>query len=400
MDDIVICQPTRTPIGRFGGSFRSLQAHELAAVVLRAIIERTGIDPKTVDDVVLGQAYPNSEAPGLGRVVALDAGLPVTTTGMQLDRRCASGIQSVIFGAMLVQTGAAELVAAGGAESMSNAEHYTLGLRWGGHSDFQLSDRLSRGRITAGGKNYPVDGGMLETAENLRRDLGISREDQDRVALRSHQRAVEAQTAGKFAKEIVPVPVSGSASAAITMDEHPRRETSLQSLAALVPIRIKVDSESTVTAGNSSGQNDGAALCLVTRSRRAEELGLRPLLRLRSWASAGVEPSRMGIGPVPASELALRRANLTLDDMGVIELNEAFAAQALAVTRTWGLDDDDSRVNPNGSGISLGHAVGATGARMLATLAFEMQRTEVRFGLLTLCAGGGQGIAAIFERVQ
>ncbi len=402
MRDVVICQPLRTPVGRYGGALKDVPAVRLAALVIRALLDRSGIDGVDVDEVILGQAYPSGEDPAIGRVAALDAGLPIEVTGLQLDRRCGSGLQAVLDGAMRVQTGVADVVIAGGAESMSRVEHYALGLRWGVRApEVALMDRLARARVTAGGQHHVVEGGMLETAENLRQELTITREDQDALALRSHQRAVAAQREGRFDAELVPVEVTGRRGEHLRVDtdEHPRADTTAEALATLRPVRSALDAEATVTAGNASGQNDGAAVCLVTHPDRAAELGLRPLARLVSWAVAGVGPERMGIGPVPATERALARAGLDLADMDLIELNEAFAAQALAVTRTWGIDDTDhDRINVNGSGISLGHPVGATGARILATLLREMDRREVRYGLETMCIGGGQGIAAVFER--
>jgi acetyl-CoA C-acetyltransferase len=317
-----------------------------------------------IDEVILGQAYPSGEDPAIGRVAALDAGLPIEVPGMQLDRRCGSGLQAVMDAAMRVQTGVADAVIAGGAESMSRVEHYALGLRWGVKApEVALMDRLARGRVTAGGRNHVVEGGMLETAENLRREMDIPREEQDELALRSHQRAVAAQQEGRFDDELVPVTVATrKGEVVVDTDEHPRADTDLASLAKLRPVRGRIDDEATVTAGNASGQNDGAAVCLVTTPERAEDLGLRPLARLVSWGLAGVGPARMGIGPVPATERALARAGLTLADMDLIELNEAFAAQVLAVTKTWGFGAaDHDRTNVNGSGISLGHPVGATG---------------------------------------
>ncbi|HEY9395922.1 MAG TPA: acetyl-CoA C-acyltransferase, partial [Nocardioides sp.] len=256
-------------------------------------------------------------------------------------------------------------------------------------------------RQTPGGRFHPVPGGMLETAENLRREYAIGREEQDRLAVSSHQRAVAAQQSGVFAEEIVPVTVpSRKGDVVVDTDEHPRADTTLESLAKLRPILGSSDPEATVTAGNASGQNDAAAMCLVTTADLAESLGLRPLVRLVSWAAAGVRPDVMGIGPVPATEAALAKAGLTLADIDVIELNEAFAAQALAVMREWKFTDDDlERTNVHGSGISLGHPVGATGVRMLGTLARELHRREARYGLETMCIGGGQGLAAVFERV-
>jgi acetyl-CoA C-acetyltransferase len=403
MREAVICEPIRTAVGRYGGVFRDLPAVELAEVVIRELVKRTRIDPQVVDEVIFGQCYPNGEAPAIGRVAALDAGLGVRVPGLQLDRRCGSGLQAVIDSAMRVQTGAAELVIAGGAESMSQAEHYVLGSRWGVRGDSTpFWDRIARGRITSGGRHHPVPGGMLETAENLRREFRISRAAQDALAFHSHQRAIAAQQSGVFAEEIVPVPVKGRGGVKlIDTDEHPRADVSLESLAALRPVRAGTDPESTVTAGNASGQNDGAAACIVTTREKAESLGLRPLARLRSWAVAGVEPERMGYGPVPATERALRRAGLTLQDIDLIELNEAFAAQVLAVTAGWSLARTDfDRMNVNGSGISLGHPVGATGVRILATMLREMDRRGVRYGLETMCIGGGQGLAAVFERIS
>jgi len=401
MPDAVICEPLRTPVGRFGGVFRDVPVQALAATVIRELVARAGLTSADIDDVILGQAYPNGDAPALGRVAALDAGLNVEVPGMQIDRRCGSGLQSVIQACMQVQTGASDLVLAGGAESMSQVEYYATGMRWGVKADsVALADRLARGRVTAGGDKFPVPGGMIETAENLRAEHHISRADQDALAVQSHQRAVAAQTGGRFAEEIVTVtvPQRRGEPVVVDTDEHPRPETTVESLAKLRPIRLKADPDSTVTAGNASGQNDGAAACIVTTTERAQSLGLRPLARMVSWAVAGVPPRTMGIGPVPATEKALGRIGLTLADMGVIELNEAFAAQALAVIRTWGLVPADERLNPNGSGISLGHPVGATGGRILATLLREMDRRESRYGLETMCIGGGQGLAAVFER--
>ena len=402
MREAVVCEPVRTAVGRYGGMFKSLTAVDLGVAALRGLLERTAISPDEVDDVILGHANGNSEAPAIGRVVALDAGLPVTVPGQHLDRRCGSGLQAVLNAVMQVQTGVHDVVVAGGTESMSNAAFYSLDMRWGGaRNGVQVHDSLVRARTTAGGRHHPVPGGMLETAENLRREYALAREEQDALAVQSHQRAVAAQQSGVFAEEIIPVTVpSRRGDQEVDTDEHPRADTSLESLAALKPILASSDPEATVTAGNASGQNDAAALCLVTTPQRAEELGLRPLVRLVSWAVAGVPPETMGIGPVPATEAALSRSGLSLHDMDVIELNEAFAAQALAVMREWKFaEQDHERTNVHGSGISLGHPVGATGARMLGTLARELHRREARYGLETMCIGGGQGLAAVFERV-
>ncbi|MGW5410081.1 acetyl-CoA C-acetyltransferase [Actinomadura geliboluensis] len=402
MRDAVICEPLRTPIGRFGGALKTVPPVQLAATVIRALVEGTGLPGDAIDEVVLGNCYPTADAPAIGRVAALDAGLPISVGGSQVDRRCGSGLQAVLDAAMQIQTGVSDVVIAGGAESMSSAPFYTTQARWGVRGpSLELHDALAQGRVTAGGVNHPVPGGMLETAENLRREYGIGREEQDELAVRSHRRAVAAQQSGVFAEEIVPVTVaSRKGDTVVDTDEHPRPDTTMESLAKLRPVLGKKDAEATVTAGNASGQNDAAAACVVTTPERAAELGLRPLVRLIAWGRAGVPPATMGIGPVPATAKALAAAGLTLADIDLIELNEAFAAQVLAVTREWGLKDADwDRVNVHGSGISLGHPVGATGARILATLAREMHRRGARYGLETMCIGGGQGLAAVFERV-
>ncbi len=402
MPEAVICLPLRTPVGRFGGVFRDVTAASLASTVTAELVRRSGISSRDIDDLILGQASPNGEAPAIGRVAALDAGLDISVPGQQIDRRCGSGLQAVLQAVFQVQSGGCDLVLAGGVESMSQTEFYATDMRWGVRRDsVALTDRLARARVTAGGRLHPVPGGMLETAENLRAEFRISRDDQDAFAVQSHRRAVAAQRNGVFDQEIVPVPVPrrGSEVDLVSVDEHPRADTDSEMLAALRPIRVAADPDSTVTAGNASGQNDGAAIVIVTTPARARSLGLAPLARLASWAVTGLAPRVMGLGPVDASGKALQRMGLGLDDMGVIELNEAFAAQVLAVLRVWQIEPDDERLNPNGSGISLGHPVGATGARILTTLLYEMVRRQVRYGLETMCIGGGQGLAAVFERV-
>jgi acetyl-CoA C-acetyltransferase len=402
MRDVVICEPLRSPVGRYGGVFKDVAAQQLGAAVLRALMERTKIPPTCVDDVLFAQCYPSMDAPALGRVVALDAGLPVETCGLQLDRRCGSGVQAVINAVMQVATGASDLVVAGGAESMSNAPFYSTAARWGVRGEgLTFSDALARGRITAGGIHHLVPGGMIETAENLRKDYSIPREEQDALAFHSHQRAVAAQSRGAFARALVPIDVkTPKGTVTVSIDEHPRADTTMASLAQLRPILGKQDPDATVTAGNASGQNDGASACIVTSRELADKYGLQPLARLVSWAVAGVAPSRMGIGPVPATAKALGRVGLRFSQMDLIELNEAFASQVLACTREWKFTPPDfERLNVNGSGISLGHPVGATGGRILSTLLHEMQQRNVRYGLETMCIGGGQGISAVFERV-
>jgi acetyl-CoA C-acetyltransferase len=401
--DAVICEPLRTPVGGFGGSLRDVPVQELAATVIRALIDRTGIPPESVEDVLLGNCYPTMDAPAIGRVAGLNAGLPVTASGLQIDRRCGSGLQAVVNAAMQVQSGASDLVLAGGAESMSNAPFYSTAMRWGvkAGTGVLLEDGLVRGRVTAGGTNFPVPGGMIETAENLRAEYKIGREEQDEYSVRSHQRAAAAAESGRFADEIVPVTVKGrKGDTVVDRDEHIRPDANLETLGKLRPIMGRQDEDATVTAGNASGQNDGAAVAIVTTPEKAAELGLRPLARLVSWSVAGVPPRTMGIGPVPATAKALAVAGLSLAEIDLIELNEAFASQVLAVAREWEFTEKDwERTNVNGSGISLGHPVGATGGRILATLLREMDRREARYGLETMCIGGGQGLAAVFERV-
>jgi len=402
MREAVICEPLRSPVGGFGGVFREVAATELAASVIRELLARTSLPPAEIEDVILGQGYPNGEAPAIGRVAALDAGLPIEVPGLQLDRRCGAGLQAIMLGCMEVQTGAADLVLAGGVESMSQAEFYATGMRWGVKGGgVMLEDRLARPRVTAGGSNYPVPGGMIETAENLRREYAISRSEQDELALRSHRLAVAAQEDGTFAEEIVPITVTTrKEEKLIERDEHPRADTSLERLAGLRAIMSRSDPEATVTAGNASGQNDGAAVCIVTHPEKAAALGLQPFARLVSWAVAGVAPATMGIGPIPSTAKALARAGLSMADMSLIELNEAFAAQALAVLREWRLPDGLERVNVHGSGISLGHPIGATGGRIMTTLLRELRRRGERYGLETMCIGGGPGMAAVFENLS
>jgi acetyl-CoA C-acetyltransferase len=395
-----IVAPIRTAVGKFGGGLSSLTAGQLGAVILKALMERTKIDPSRVDDVVFSQGYGNAEAPSIGHWSWLAAGLPLEVPGYQLDRRCGSGLQAVINAAMMVQTGASDVVVAGGCESMSNVEHYTTDIRKGVRAgNLTLHDRLTRGRLMSQpAERFGVISGMIETAENLAKDFGISREACDAYAARSHQRAAAAWAAGKFADELVPVSVPQKKGDPIVFDhdEGYRADATLESLGKLRPLESGV-----VTAGNASQQNDAAAACLVVAEDKLEELGLEPIAWFHSAAAAGCDPSRMGYGPVPATERLFARNGLSWADIGLIELNEAFAPQVLACLKGWGWADDDSRhdmLNVNGSGISLGHPIGATGGRILANLTREMQRSNVRYGLETMCIGGGQGIAAVFER--
>jgi acetyl-CoA C-acetyltransferase len=392
----IVC-PLRTPVGTFGGSLRAVSVEELAATVVRAVVQRSGIEPARIDDVVFAQSYANSETPCVGRWAALQAGLPVEVPGLQLDRRCGGGLQAVVTAAMMVQSGAADVVIAGGVESMSNIEYYSTDMRWGARSgSVRLHDRLERGRERSQPESrFGYISGMIETAENLARDHGISREAADAYAMRSHQRAAQAWAAGRFDDEVVPVSVPQKKGEAVVFarDEGVRAETTLASLGKLKALM----KDGTVTAGNASQQNDAAAACLVVAEDRLAALGLEPMGMLVGWAAAGCEPARMGIGPVPAVRKLFARLGLTLDQMDLVELNEAFACQVLAVLEGWGWNDAE-RLNVNGSGISLGHPIGATGVRMLCTLLHELRRRKGRYGLETMCVGGGQGIAAVFER--
>ena len=395
----IVC-PVRTPIGAFGGSLRSVPVEQLGATVAREIIRRTGLDPARLDDVVFAQSYANGETPCTGRWVALEAGFPIEVPGMQLDRRCGGGLQAIATAAMMVQTGAADVVMAGGVESMSNVEHYTTDMRWGKRAgSVTLHDRLDRGRERSQPEHrFGRISGMIETAENLARDYGISREAADAFALRSQQRAASAWAAGRFDDEVVAVEVPQRKGEAlrVAQDEGFRADTTLDKLAALRAITPG----GVVTAGNASQQNDAAAACLVVAEDQLASLQLDPMAYMVGWCATGCEPSHMGIGPVPAVNKLMARTGLNLAQMDLIELNEAFAVQALAVLQGWGttLEAVEDRLNVNGSGISLGHPVGATGARILTSMLYELQRRGGRYGLETMCIGGGQGIAAVFER--
>jgi len=395
-----IVSPLRTPVGTFGGALRDVPVEDLAAAVVRAVVAASGVDPGRVDDVVFAQSYANSEVPCVGRWVGLHAGLPVEVPGMQLDRRCGGGLQALVTAAMMVQTGAADVVLAGGVESMSRIEYYSTATRWGARAGtVPLYDRLDRGRE----RSQPEDrfgpiSGMIETAENLAADFGIDRGRADAYAARSHQRAAAAWKDGRFTGEVVPVevPQRRGDPVLVESDQGVRPDSTAETLARLRPVMPG----GTVTAGNAAQQNDAAAACLVVAEDQLAGLGLEPLGFLGGWAAAGCEPSRMGLGPVPAvARLAARAGTDTrglLDRMDLVELNEAFAVQVLAVLEGWGWHDQD-RLNVNGSGISLGHPIGATGMRMVTTLLHELRRRGGGQGLVTMCVGGGQGLAATVE---
>lgn len=398
--EVAIVQPLRTPVGRFLGGLKDVPAATLAATLIRALVKKVDLDPECIDDVILGHGYPSGEEPCMGRLAALEAGLPISVPGYQLDRRCGSGLQAIINASLLVQTGNADVVIAGGTESMSRVEFYTTAGRFGSRfGSVTLHDRLVRARETVQPEaRFGRIAGMVETAENLACEYDVSREAQDAYALESHRRAVAAVEDGLFENEIVPISVAQRKGDPVTVavDEGPRAGTTLDRLCKLKVLQPG----GTVTAGNASSQNDAAALCLVVAADRLGDLGLEPMAFLRGWASVGCEPATMGLGPVPACETLARKTGIGLADVNLIELNEAFAAQVLAVVKAWGGDRDEimEKMNVNGSGISLGHPIAATGARILTSLVHSMQRREARYGIETMCIGGGQGLAALLER--
>jgi acetyl-CoA C-acetyltransferase len=361
------------------------------------VVEKTKIDPVKIDDVVFAQSYASSEAPCIGRWAALAAGLPVSVPGLQIDRRCGGGLQAIATAAMMVETGAADVVIAGGVESMSNIEYYTTAMRGGARvGPVTLYDRIDRGRERSQPQErFGVISGMIETAENLATDYAITREQADSLAVDSHQRAAAAWLAGKFDAEVVsvPVPQRKGDDLIFEKDEGIRADTTLEKLAKLRPLIPG----GTVTAGNSSQQNDAASACLVVAEHKLAELNLTPIAFFGGWTAVGCEPSHMGIGPVPAIKKLFKQRGLDWEDIDLVEINEAFAAQVLAVLK--GLDfNDHSRINVNGSGISLGHPIAATGVRIMTSMLHELERRNGRRALETMCIGGGQGIAAIFER--
>lgn len=394
MTRAALVAPVRTAVGRFGGALRDVPAVSLATTVVKETVARSGIDPERIDEVAMGQSYANSEAPCIGRWAALDAGLPLSVAGLQTDRRCGTGLQALVTAAMMVQTGAAQVVVAGGVESMSTIEHYTTGARWGSRSGgLQLFDRLDRGRERSQPEwRFGPISGMLETAENVAAKCGITREQSDLFAAESHRRADAAWAAGRFDAEVVPVEVvdrRGNVSV-FARDEGIRPDTTAETLAKLRAVRAG----GVVTAGNASQQNDAAAAVLVVAEDRLDELGLEPMGFLESWSAAGCDPALMGLGPVAAVDKLFARTGHGFADFDLVELNEAFACQVLGVLHEWGWDDRD-RVNVNGSGISLGHPIGATGIRMLTTALYELRRRGGGTALLTMCIGGGQGMAAV-----
>lgn len=393
-DDIVILSAVRTPVGRYGGALKSLNSGQLGAIAIKEAISRAGITPEQVDEVILGEVRQSTESSNVARVAALRAGVPETAPAFTINRLCASGMQAVASAAQQIAFGQAAIVVAGGTESMSNAPIYLRNSRFGGDNPKLVDSNTEAGQQPQ--EIYGSGLGMGITAENVAERFSISREDQDVFALESQRRAAVAISEKRFVDEIVPVEVKGKkGSVLVTQDEHPRPETTLEALRKLRPV---FKENGSVTAGNACGRNDGAAAMVLTSNQHAVKLGLKPLARIVDWAAAGVSPEVMGIGPVPAVKKLLQRTGLTLADVGLIELNEAFASQALAVIRE--LELDPSTVNVNGGAIALGHPLGATGAKIMTTLIYEMIRRGEKRGIATLCIGGGQGMAIMVELIE
>ena len=390
--EVVLLSAVRTAIGKYGGSLKDHPPTDLAATVVRESVKRAGVAPHEVGHVVFGNViHTDPQDMYLSRVATIKGGLPIETPALTLNRMCGTGLQAIVSAAQIVKLGDADVAVAGGSENMSRGQYWLPALRWGQRmNDTTVID------ATVGALTDPFDDcHMGITAENVAGKWRVSREDQDALAVESHQRAAQAVAKGYFKEQIVPVEVkTKSGPVAFETDEHVRPDASMAAMAKLRPV---FDKQGTVTAGNAAGINDAAAAVVLMERGAAERRGLRPMARLVAYAHAGVEPKYMGIGPVPAVRKALDRAKLGVGDLDVIEVNEAFAAQALAVVRDLGLPHD--RTNPNGSGISLGHHIGATGCILTVKALYELQRTGGRFALVTMCIGGGQGIAAIFERL-
>ncbi len=392
MEKVVIASAVRTAVGSFGRSLKDVPAVKLGIIATKEALKRANVKPEDVDEVILGNVLQAGLGQNSARQVQIGSGIPQEVPAFTINKVCASGLKSVFLGAQAIMTGDAEIVVTGGIENMSRAPYYLNRARWGirmGHDDFV--DGMVFDGLWDIFNNYH----MGITAENIAEKFNISREEQDQFALESQQKAEAAIKSGKFKEEIVPVEIPQRKGDPIIFDtdEHPRFGTTLEALAKLKPAFKK---DGTVTAGNASGINDGAAVIVLVTEKKAEELGVTPLATIRSYASAGVDPAIMGTGPIPASKKALKKANLTVDDLELIEANEAFASQAISVNRE--MKWDVSKVNVNGGAIALGHPIGASGARILTTLLYEMKRRDCKIGLATLCIGGGQGCAIIVER--
>ncbi|PRX41017.1 acetyl-CoA C-acetyltransferase [Planifilum fimeticola] len=392
MADVWIVAGARTPFGSFGGSFVDVSAEELGVTAAKGALEKAGVEPEQVDNVVMGNVIQSHNgAPYLARHVALRAGVPIETPALTVNRLCGSGLQAVVSGVQSILLGESEIGLVGGAENMSQAPYAVRGARWG----MRMGDGALADTLTETLTDRYCGLGMGITAENLAEKYGITREDQDRFALTSQRRAAEAAESGKLAEEIVPVvKKEKKGPVQVDADEHIRPQTTLEKLAGLKPA---FQPDGTVTAGNASGINDGAACLVIASDKAVNRHGLKPMGRVVGWGVAGVDPAIMGIGPVPASRLALKRSDLSLSRIDLVEINEAFAAQVLAVEKE--LDLDREFLNVNGGAIALGHPVGASGARILLTLLHELKRRNKKYGLASLCIGGGQGIAMVVEAV-
>jgi acetyl-CoA C-acetyltransferase len=391
MSDVVIVSATRTPIGDFGGSLKEVSATSLAIAVIQSSLQRAGIEKKAVEQVIMGNCFEPLDQ-NVARIASVKSGLPLETPGFTIVVNCASAMQAIICGVQAIRDGDVDTVITGGVESMSNAPYILTTTRWGQRLQHgQMIDMLWRAM-----QEYPIGAGMGLTAENLAEKYGISREEQDKFSFLSQQRACKAVQGGRFKEEITPVSIPQKKGEAkiVDMDEHPRPDVTLEKLAKL-PSAFKKDG--TVTAGNSSGLNDAAAVTVLMSKEKAKEMGLKPLAKILGYAIVGVDPSYMGIGPVPATRRVLNKAGLSLKDIQLIEINEAFAAQYLSCEKELGLNRDI--VNVNGSGIALGHPVGATGCRLVVTLIHEMAKRNLTLGLATLCVGGGLGFAVVVERL-
>jgi acetyl-CoA C-acetyltransferase len=389
--EVVVLSGVRTAVGKYGGSLKDMPPADLGAAVVREAVSRSGVDPADVGHTVFGNViHTETRDMYLSRVASVNGGLPVETPAFTLNRLCGSGLQAIVSAAQLVMLGDTEVTLAGGAESMSRGLYGVPAMRWGARMGETSASDMMVGALTD-----PFDDcHMGVTAENVAGKWGISREDQDQLAVQSHQRAAKATAEGYFKEQILPIELkSRKGTTTFDTDEHIRGDANLEGMAKLRPV---FDKNGSVTAGNAAGINDAAAAVVLADADYAERKGLEPMGRLVAYAHAGVEPKYMGIGPVPAVRLVLEKANLKVDDIDVFEVNEAFAAQALAVVRDLSLPED--RTNPNGSGVSLGHPIGATGCILTVKALYELKRTGGRRALVTMCIGGGQGIAAIFER--